>query len=90
MDFDGATPRRNGQCFTDWWAKTICKVERQFPHHSYCMAVMETSQHMYVFYGAYSSVSEVLQQFRDEYMLWCLTGARKLLALGLDGVGTLV
>jgi hypothetical protein len=43
----------------------------------------------YVFDRETPFVSEVLQQFRDEYKLWCLAGAKKLQALGLDGVGTL-
>ena len=33
------------------------------------------------------SVSELLRQFRDEYKLWYLAGAKKLHALGLDRVG---
>ena len=41
-----------------------------------------------VFDGATPSVNEVLRQFRDEYKLWCLAGAKKLLALCLDWVGT--
>ena len=39
------------------------------------------------FYGDSPSVSEFLCQFRDEYKLWCLAGAKKLHALGLDRVG---
>ena len=41
-----------------------------------------------IFDGATPSVNEVLRQFRDEYKLWCLAGAKKLLALRLDGGGT--
>jgi hypothetical protein len=30
-----------------------------------------------VFDGTAPSISEVLRQFREEYQLWCLAGAKK-------------
>ena len=40
-----------------------------------------------VFDGDSPSDSEFVRQFKDEYMLWCLAGAKKLQALRLDRVG---
>jgi hypothetical protein len=45
-------------------------------HHNTC-----------VFNGDSPSISEFFRQFKDDYMLWCLTGAKKLQALELDRVG---
>jgi hypothetical protein len=43
---------------------------------------------MLVFDGIVPSVDEVLKQIRDEYQIWGLAGAKKLLDLKLQGGAT--
>jgi hypothetical protein len=91
LEIRGATPCSNEQSFTQWWAKTAHKVKECkkgvnslviltawviWKHHNAC-----------VFEGTAPSISEVLRQFREEYQLWCLAGAKNLHDLKLHRVG---
>ena len=92
MEMDGAVPQQNEHSFADWWAKCIRRV-KEYKKGVNSLTILTSwliwkHRNSCVFDGATPSVNEVLRQFRDEYKLWCLAGAKKLQALRLDGVGT--
>jgi len=93
MEMDGAVPQQNEHSFVDWWAKCIHRVKKEYKRGVNSLIILTfwliwKHRNSCVFDGATPSVNEVLRQFRDEYKLWCLAGAKKLQALRLDGVGT--
>ena len=92
MEMDEAVPQQNEHSFAAWWAKCTRRV-KEYKKGVNSLIILTSwliwkHRNSCVFDGATPSINEVLRQFRDEYKLWCLAGAKKLQALWLDGVGT--
>jgi hypothetical protein len=91
LEIGGATPHNNKH-FTNWWAKTTCKVKKESRKGTNSLTIL-TALLIWkyrVFDGITSSVNEVLRQFRDEYQLLGLAGAKNHEDLKLHGIGAFI
>ncbi|TVU34045.1 hypothetical protein EJB05_15869, partial [Eragrostis curvula] len=92
LGLERVVPKRREKSFADWWSRAICKVKKEDRKGVNSLIILTAwllwkRRIACMFDGASTSVPEILRQFRDEYKLWCMAGARKLQALRLDGVG---
>jgi hypothetical protein len=92
LEIGGATPCSNERSFAQWWAKTARKVKKECKKGVNSLVILTDwviwkHCNACVFEGTALSISEVLKQFREEYKLWCLAGAKNLQDLKLHRVG---
>jgi hypothetical protein len=92
LEIGGATPCSNERSFAQWWAKTARKVKKECKKGVNSLVILTDwviwkHYNACVFEETALSISEVLRQFREEYQLWCLAGAKKLQDLKLHRVG---
>jgi hypothetical protein len=92
LDLGSEAPGHTDLCFSDWWAKIFRMFSKEHRKGANSLIILIAwllwkHRNACVFYGDSPSVSELLRQFRDEYKLWCLAGAKKPHAPGLDRVG---
>jgi hypothetical protein len=90
LGIGAATPGRNERSFANWCAKTVRKVkEWKKAANSLIILiawVIWKHRNACVFDGSSPSISDDLNQFRDEFQLWCLAGVKKLKELELQRV----
>lgn len=92
LGLGGAAPRHNDLCFVVWWAKVICMISKEYRKGANSLIILTVwllwkHRNTCVFNGYSPCVSKFFRQFKDDYMLWCLTGAKKHQAFRLDRVG---
>jgi len=82
------TPTRREKSFADWWRKATKRIPKEEKNGLNTMIILGSwilwkHRNACVFEGSHPCITRTLEEFRNEYHLWCLAGARGLCMLGL-------